>query len=125
MSVALWCVLIAGLMPYLTAVVVKAGVPIDNHSPYEAVDKLRGYRRRAYAAHLNAFEAFPLFAVAVIVAQMQPDHQAMTDALAMVWVTLRILYVLAYLTDMATPRTLIWAAATFVSIAIFTVPIWA
>jgi uncharacterized MAPEG superfamily protein len=125
MSIALWCVLIGGLTPLFVAVVAKAGAPIDNHAPYDAVDELRGYRRRAFAAHLNAFEAFPLFVVAVIVAQMQTGHQAAIDALALVWVILRLAYVLCYLANMATPRTLIWTASTIVSIAIFTMTAWA
>ena len=33
MSVALWCVLIAGLLPYVATVIAKAGAPFDNRDP--------------------------------------------------------------------------------------------
>ena len=33
MTIALWCVLVAGLLPYVATVITKAGVDFDNRDP--------------------------------------------------------------------------------------------
>ncbi len=66
MQVAIVCLLIAGLLPYLTIAVAKAQPDFDNHTPRDWESLLQGFRRRAHAAHLNHFEQFPFFAAAVI-----------------------------------------------------------
>jgi uncharacterized MAPEG superfamily protein len=69
MRTALICVLIAGLMPYLwTAVAKVLGPRYDNRNVREWQSRLTGMAQRAHAAHLNSFEAFPFFAVAVVAA---------------------------------------------------------
>ena len=67
MPLAYWCVLIAALLPYVLAKYAKAGSGDDNHHPREIFAALAPHKRRAYAAHQNALETFPFFAVAVIV----------------------------------------------------------
>ena len=67
MPLAYWCVLIAALMPIALAAYAKAGSR-DNHHPRDAVASMPDAKRRAYAAHENAYENFPFFAVAVITA---------------------------------------------------------
>ena len=73
MTVALWCILIAFLLPYLCIAIAKAGGKYrlsDNHDPRDFLDSLEGAPRRAYAAQLNSFEIAPFFAAAVIVAHL-------------------------------------------------------
>jgi uncharacterized MAPEG superfamily protein len=69
MPVAYWCVLIAALLPLALATYARAGIPSDNHYPREEVDDFPPMKRRAYAAHENAYENFPFFAAAVIMAE--------------------------------------------------------
>ena len=124
MTIALWCVLAGGLMPYLFASVAKVGAPIDNRLPRDSADALIGYRRRAFAAHLNTFEAFPFFAIAVLAAQTQGGSQMHIDQLALAWIGLRVAYFILYLGNLAALRSLVWAVGAVVAVAIFTVPAW-
>lgn len=67
MTIALWCILIAGALPYAAFGFVKG---LEPRQPRAGVQGLRGQAARAYAAQLNGFETFPLFAAAVIVSHM-------------------------------------------------------
>ena len=67
MTCAYWCVLAAIMLPYIWVTVAKAG-GFDNAAPRDSLASLVGWRRRADWAHLNAFEAIPSFAAAVIIA---------------------------------------------------------
>jgi uncharacterized MAPEG superfamily protein len=124
MTTALWCVLAGGLLPYLFAAVAKVGAPIDNSNPRDSAAALIGFRKRAFAAHLNTFEAFPFFAIAVLAAQTQGGDQAQIDQLALVWVVLRLIYFVLYLSNLAALRSLVWAIGSVVAVMLFTVPVW-
>ena len=120
MTTALWCVLIAGLLPYGATLTAKiGGAKFDNANPRDWLGSQSGFRRRANAAQLNSFEAFPLFAAAVIVAQMLGAPQARVDLLAMVFVGARLAYLGLYLADLATLRSIAWFVAIASSVAIF------
>src|SRR4030095_8460516 len=120
MTTALWCVLIAGLMPYAATMTAKiGGTGFDNASPRDWLSQQSGFRRRANAAQMNCFEAFPLFAVAVIVAQMQGAPQARVDLLAVVFIAARLAYLGLYLADLASLRSLAWLAGVAAAVAIF------
>jgi uncharacterized MAPEG superfamily protein len=105
MSLAYWCVLIAGVMPILTIAVAKLQRGYDNHNPRAWLDKQQGMHRRADYAHRNHFEAFPFFAAAVIIAQQLNAPQASIDTLAATFIAARIAYTLFYLTDRPNLRT--------------------
>ena len=81
MQLAFWCVLAMGVMPVATVAIAK-WKGLDNHAPRDWAQSIDGYRRRAYAAHLNHFEAFPLFAAAVLVAATQGAPMASVNVLA-------------------------------------------
>ncbi len=120
MTTALYCVLAAGLMPYLwTAVAKFSGPRYNNWNVRIWQSKLEGVAQRAHAAHLNSFEAFPLFAVAVIVAQMYGADQPHIDMLALSFIGLRLLYGALYMANKATLRSLIWLAAMACVVMIF------
>ena len=120
MTTALYCVLAAGLMPFIWTGVAKATGPrYSNWNVRLWQSKLEGAAQRAHAAHLNSFEAFPLFAVAVIVAQMNGADQARVDLLALSFIGLRVLYGILYLANKATLRSLIWTAALVCTVMIF------
>ena len=119
MSIAYWCVLIAGLLPYVATLTAKLGARFDNRKPREWLAQQSGYRSRANAAQLNGFEAFPLFAAAVIVAHLTEAPQARVDMLAMVFIAARLAYLGLYLADQAALRSLAWAVGIGSAVAIF------
>lgn len=120
MTTALYCVLAAGLMPFIWTGVAKATGPrYNNWNVRLWQSKLEGAAQRAHASHLNSFEAFPLFAVAVIVAQMNGADQARIDLLALSFIGLRVLYGILYLANQASLRSLVWMAALVCSVMIF------
>lgn len=119
MTTAYWCVLIAGVLPYLATIVAKGGVKFDNNNPRDWLAKQEGWRRRANAAQANGFETFPLFAAAVVVAHLTHGPQARVDQLAMVFIAARVAYLGAYLADVAPLRSVLWMTGLGCSIALF------
>lgn len=122
MTIAFWCVLVAGLMPLLWTGVAKLSAPrFDNRDPRGWQSRLQGLPYRAHAAHLNSFEAFPLFAASVLVAHQAGAEQTTTDALAVGFILLRLLYGLSYLADRDRLRSLVWLAALACSVGLFVI----
>ena len=120
MQIAFYCVLIAGLMPYLWTLVAKVrGRRFDNANVRSWQAGLTGLPLRAHAAHLNSFEVFPLFATAVLVARLTGGEPGRVDALAVAFIGLRLLYGIFYLADKATLRSLVWLAAMVCVVMIF------
>ncbi|RPJ44673.1 MAG: hypothetical protein EHM16_14930 [Betaproteobacteria bacterium] len=121
MTTAYWMILVAGLLPYWPTVVSKWRRDYDNATPRAGIDRLPPANQRAYWAQLNAFEAFPLFAAAVIIAHLAQAAQVRVDALAVAFVGCRIVYTLAYIYDRPTLRSLVWSGALLCVIGLFVV----
>lgn len=120
MTTAFWCVLVAGLLPYAATLTAKIGAGgFDNRNPRDWLANQSGFRRRANAAQQNSFEAFPLFAAAVIVAHLASAPQPRVDMLAMVFVVSRLLYIAFYVADLSTLRSLAWFGGIGSAVAIF------
>ena len=120
MTVALWCVLIAALLPYLAATIAKAGgASYDNRDPRAWLERQEGFRVRANNAQQNGFEAFPFFAVAVIVAQLLHAPQERVDALAVIFVAARAAYLACYLADWHWARSVTWLVGWLACIFLF------
>ncbi|HET9819291.1 MAG TPA: MAPEG family protein [Rhodanobacteraceae bacterium] len=120
MTIALWCVLAAVLLPYVCFGVAvnrsrkpDGGRLRDNHNPRDFPSHLEGLAKRAWGAQLNSFESLPGFAAAVIIAHLVHASQNPINVLAVAWVLARIAYVAFYLTDKATLRS----TTQFVSLA--------
>ena len=125
MPIAAWCLMFVTLMPVLVVGYAKSGGPYDNHKPREGLDRLEGKKRRAYDAHLNCFEALPVFIAALFVAVWTEGPDAMVNSLAVGFVAFRILYVFAYISDRATLRSLLWSLAYLCAIGLFISGFWA
>ena len=69
----------------------------------------RGCARGRKGRISNGYEAFPFFAAAVILAEMRAVPQGVVNGLAVAFIAARIVYVLLYLTDRPTLRSLIWS----------------
>ena len=106
MNKAFACVLIAGLLPYVCAMVAKWGFQnFDNHNPREWLAHQTGFRARANAAQANSFEAFPFFAAGVIIATLAQVDAIRIDLYAMVFVAARVGFIVCYVADKASTRS--------------------
>lgn len=119
MTIAFWCVLAAAFMPLLFSAVAKWTARFDNHHPRDYMDRLQGWRRRAHAAQLNSFEAFPAFAAAVVINHLVLGGNAKANGLALAFIGLRLVYGALYIADYATLRSLVWTAAVACTVALF------
>jgi uncharacterized MAPEG superfamily protein len=119
MTTAFWCVLVAGLLPYAATLTAKGGARFDNRNPRAWLAQQTGWRARAHAAQLNSFEAFPLFAVAVLVAHALHAPQARVDLLALAFVAARVAYLVTYLADLHLLRSVVWFVGIGSAVAIF------
>ena len=125
-TVAYWCVLVAALLPYVCVWMAKApgfGKPrreggFDNEEPRAWLARQTGWQARANAAQANSFEALPFFIGAVIIAHQLGAKQTLLDILAVLFVTLRIIYITMYVGGMGMARSATWAAALLVNIGI-------
>ncbi|GAB1619393.1 MAPEG family protein [Pseudomonas sp. SWRI100] len=128
MTVALWCILIALILPPLCALIAKVssgrfGLK-DNHDPRAFLDTLSGLPRRAHAAQQNSYEAFPAFAAAVLVADIVGNAEQVTqDVLGVMYITSRLLYIICYLADWAALRSVVWFAGLALIVAFFVVSV--
>lgn len=126
-TVAYWCVLLAVLLPYACAYLAKYrafGKPrsqggYDNHDPRGWIARQDGWKARANAAQANSFEALPFFIGAVIIAHQLGAAQTRLDILAVLFITLRIIYIVMYVAGLPTARSAIWALAFVANLAIF------
>jgi len=120
MVISYACVLFAGLMPVFCAGIAKAGAKgYDNHDPRAWLAQQSGFRARANAAQANCLEAFPFFAVGLVLALLTGVDPFVVDLLALLFVAVRVAYVACYLADKALFRSLFWAVGYFSVIAFY------
>ena len=125
-TLAYWCVLIVALMPIVCTGIAKAGMfgksrkdgGYDNDNPRAWLARQSDWRARANAAQANSFEAMPFFIGAVVIAHQLGAHQGRLDILAFVFVVLRILYIMMYISGMATVRSAVWSLGLAANIGI-------
>ena len=125
-TIAYWCVLLAALLPIVCAGIAKSGLMTtspkqggyDNNNPRAWLARQKDWRARANAAQANTFEALPFFFAAVIIAHMLQAGQTRLDILALLFVFLRIAYVMMYLADLAKARSAVWVLGLMANIAI-------
>ncbi|MDD5324543.1 MAG: MAPEG family protein [Polaromonas sp.] len=126
-TVAYWCILVAALLPIVCAGIAKYGMMrtprrdggYDNHNPRAWLAQQSDWRARANAAQVNTFEALPFFFASVIIAQQLQARQTPLDILALLFVVLRMAYIMMYVADLAKARSAIWTLAFLVNIGIF------
>jgi len=119
MTVAYWCLFAAIFLPYLWVIIAKARPGYDNRAPRAQLEAAKGFRQRANWAHLNAFEAFPPFAAAVIVAHQLQATQALVDGFALAFLALRLAHGACYLMNRAGLRSLVWGGGFICVIGLF------
>ncbi len=125
-TIAHVCVLVAALLPIVCAGLAKrhgfGRSPreggYDNVNPRAWLARQEGRSAWAHAAQANSFEALPFFIGAVAIAQLTQANASLVNALAVIFVILRIVYIAAYLAGRANLRSLVWITALGVNIAL-------
>ena len=120
MTIAYACVLFMGLFPYVAAGIAKKGFDnYDNSMPRAWLAQQTGFRARANAAQANLFESLPLFFAAVIIASINHAPQARIDVLALGFVAARIAYLICYIANWPTTRSIVWLLGLICVVTIF------
>ncbi|WP_299489830.1 MAPEG family protein [Acaryochloris sp. IP29b_bin.137] len=121
MTISLWCILAALLAPYILSVLARSGVTKADYvqNPRAFNETLTGWHRRAHLAQLNAFETFPGFAAAVLVAHMTQVPQLQIDIVALAFILFRILHASFYITDKPNLRSLSWQMGMLCIVSLF------
>ncbi len=126
MTFAEWMIFAAVILFLLTVAPVKAigYKTFDNSNPRDPTFYKPGVAARALGAHANGIETFPFFAVAVLLAEFRQLPQHRIDELAIAFVVVRLCFVIAYLSNRSTLRTLLWNLGFAINAAIFFMPWW-
>jgi uncharacterized MAPEG superfamily protein len=128
-TVAYWCVLVAALLPIGCAGLAKWGMfnkprrdgGYDNADPRAWLARQTDWRARANAAQANSFEALPFFIGAVIIAHLLGANQARVDVLAILYILLRVVYIMMYVAGIPTVRSAVWSLALLANVGILLV----
>ncbi len=122
MTLLIWTLIIAALLPYLAKGPVAYAMNklggYDNNHPRAQQAKLTGFGARALAAHQNAFESLILFAAAILLAISTNNIGSTIQYLAIIYIVARIAYNILYLVNLGTLRSLSWLVSLSCSIAI-------
>ncbi|HKY70263.1 MAG TPA: MAPEG family protein [Gammaproteobacteria bacterium] len=120
MTDAYWYLVATFLLPYCFSILIRSTHPDYNHrSPREFFETLEGWRKRTYWVQLNSFEIFPPFAAAVIIAHQLEASQHAIDLLALLFLSLRVLYGFFYIFDRPILRSLSFVSALGCIIGLF------
>ena len=120
MTIAYFCVLVMGLLPYVATGIAKKGWDgYDNGLPRQWLAKQTGFRARANAAQANLFESLPFFFAAVIIASVAQAPQARIDLLAVGFVLARIAYLVCYVANWPTTRSIVWLIGITCVVSLF------
>ena len=126
LTIAHWCVLVAALLPIVCAGIAKWGTfgksrregGYDNDNPRTWLAQQTAWRARANAAQANSFEALPFFIGAVLIAHQLGANPWWVDVLALIYIALRLIFILLYVAGRANLRSLVWSLAFAVNISI-------
>jgi len=125
MTVAEWCVF-GTVVVYLLTIVPTSWIgqrSYNNAKPRDPGFYADPIRARALGAHQNGIEAFPFFAVAVLLAEFRTAPQSRIDELAVLFLIVRIAYVFTYLGDRPRLRSILWNTGFAINVGIFFLPL--
>lgn len=121
MTIAEWCLFGAVILYLATVAPAKAfgHREFNNATPRDPAFYEHPVRKRALGAHINGIETFPFFATAVLLAEFRAAPQEWVDTLAIGFLATRLIFVIAYVADKPTARTVLWNAAFAFNLGIF------
>jgi len=125
MTLAEWCVFGALLLSIVTIASIKwiRFDRFDNSKPRDPAFYADALAQRALGAHQNGIETFPFFAFAVLLAQFRECPQRLIDEMALLFLIVRIAYVLTYIGNRPTLRSILWTIGFAINAAIFFMPV--
>ncbi|PTS86323.1 hypothetical protein DBR00_01850 [Pseudomonas sp. HMWF032] len=129
MSLPFWCIFISAILifvakaPVARAMAKEGGGRYDNRYPRDQQARLSGFGARALAAHMNSFEAFPLFTAGVLMAHVTNNHGILVDVLAVTFVVARVLYLIFYWADLHWQRSMVWVVGLLCSLLLMLTPV--
>jgi uncharacterized MAPEG superfamily protein len=117
MSHVIVLVLLATLLPFLCAAVAKWGFAgYDNRAPRVWLARQTGFRARAQAAQENTWEALTLYLPGAALAIARDAEPRLLTGLATVFLAARIVYLVCYVSDRATARSIVWLVGLLVTL---------
>ncbi len=124
MTIPLYCLMIAAILPVVLSFV---GAKLrrdqlgsfDNHHPRVQAAELRGAAARAYGAQQNAWEALSFFTAAVATAHLAGADELGSTIASIVFVVARILHPIVYIADRIPLRPIIFTVAQWAALALF------
>ncbi|MCG3873758.1 MAPEG family protein [Psychrobacter sp. Ps7] len=119
---AIWAMVVASLLPLAMALTAKAigGFSLaDNAHPRDFLQGTTGAAARANAAQQNSYETLPIFLAAVLTAMLFFVPQSIINILAWLYVLIRIGFCVAYITNLATFRSILWALSIACCLMLF------
>jgi uncharacterized MAPEG superfamily protein len=125
MTIAEWCIF-GALMLYLLTIAAPKWIAFrqfDNSRPRDPAFYADPIRSRALGAHQNGIEAFPFFAIAVLLAEFHAGPQKLIDELAVLFLIVRVAYVFTYIGDRPTLRSILWTLGFAINVSIFFMPL--
>lgn len=123
MTIPFYCVIVAFLLIMIT----KAPLAVaqgrqkggyDNQNPRDQQAALTGWGRRAAGAHNNTIEAFPGFAVGVIIAHVVGADPTWSARLAITFIVARLIYPVLYIANVDKLRSTVWGVGFAASAAL-------
>ena len=125
MTIAEWCIFASVILYLLTIVPVKwiSERQYDDAKPRDPGSYETGLRERALGAHQNGLEAFPFFAAAVLLAEFRTAPQNLINELSVLFVIVRTAYVLTYVGNRPSLRSILWTLGFLITVAIFFLPL--
>ena len=126
MTIPLWTLVFATLMPYLLFGLaapqrVKQFGNLELNHPRQQTARLEGLGARLIAAQNNGFEALAVYAPAVLVAHVVGADAGHATILALVFVGARALHALFYALDKAPLRTLSFGVGLLASLGFYVI----
>lgn len=121
-ATAVWAMVVASLLPVVMAVTAKVfgGFGLaDNAHPRDFLQQTTGASARANAAQQNSYETLPIFLAAVIAAMLLFVPQSIINILAWLYVIIRVGYCVAYITNLATFRSILWVLSMACPLMLF------
>ncbi|MGA1676024.1 MAG: MAPEG family protein [Pseudomonadales bacterium] len=113
MTMALWVLFAAVLMPIVCAGIAKVGSAddsYDNASPRDWLARRTGYQARANSAQANSWEALGCYLAGLAAAHLGGVDAGLVASLASLFLLARVAYVICYVSNLATLRSVCWIA---------------
>ena len=118
----IWAMVVASLLPLAMALTAKAigGFNLaDNAHPRDFLQGTTGAAARANAAQQNSYETLPVFLAAVLAAMLFFVPQMIVNTLAWLYVLIRIGFCVAYITNLAMFRSILWGLSIACCLMLF------